>query len=109
METESFQLQRLIPIPKKIGENFLAVIPDHELILLNEQRTIYIPGDQEFVAKCKQLDSLRICEHVQPSYLISEVYCCENRIVRDSIKSLDYKICQFVLFKVNKLVYIQLW
>ena len=57
METENFQLQRLIPIHKKIGKTFLGVIPEHEFILLNEQRTIYVPGDQEFVTKCKILDS----------------------------------------------------
>ena len=109
VETENFQLQRLIPIPKKIGKTFLAIIPEHEFILLNEQRTIYVPGDQEFVANCKKLDSLRICKRVQPSYLISEVYTCENQIVRNSIKSLDYKICQFSPFKINELVYLQLY
>ena len=52
---------------------------------------------------------MRICKRVQPSYLTSEVYTCENQIVRNSIKSLDYKICQFSPFKINKLVYLQLY
>ena len=54
-------------------------------------------------------DSLRICKRFQPSYLISEVYTCENQIVRNIIKSLDYKMCQLSPFKINKLVYIQLY
>ena len=47
LETETYQVHHPIPIPKKIQNTFLAVIPEHDYILLDEQRTLYVPSDKK--------------------------------------------------------------
>ena len=49
-----------------------------------------------------------MCKRLQPTYLISETNTCENQIIRASVKTLDYKICQVSPFKIELLVYITL-
>ena len=60
---------------------------------------------QKHYAKC---DTVRICQCLQPTYLISETHTCENQIIRASIKTLGYKICHVSPFKIEYLTYLTL-
>ena len=108
LEDDQFQIQHLIPIPQKRGINFVAPIPRDEYILINEQRTVYVPTDKNLLNDCKNYDKIKICQRSQPTYLISETHTCENQIIRASIKSLDYKICQVSPFRIESLTYFTL-
>ena len=70
LETETYQVHHLIPIPKKIQNTFLAVIPEHDYILLVEQRTLYVPSDEKTINDCKKLDKAYVCKRVQPIHLV---------------------------------------
>ena len=108
LETETYQVHHLIPIPKKIQNTFLAVIPEHDYILLDEQRTLYVPSDEKTINDCKKLDKAYVCKRAQPIHLVSETESCENLIIRSSIKRLNQQNCQFSPFRVNEIVFIQL-
>ena len=94
MEADQFQVQHLISIPQKRGLNFVAPIPRDDYILVNEQKTVYVPTDKNLLQNCKNYEKTKICPKLQPTYLISKTHTCENQIIRASIKSLDYRMCK---------------
>ena len=108
LETETYQVHHLIPIPKKIQNAFLVVIPEHDYILLDEQKTLYVPSDEKTINVCKKPDNVYVCNRAQSIHLVSEIDSCENFINRSSIKRLNKKNCQFSPFRVNEIVFIQL-
>ena len=105
---DKFEIQHLIPILQKRGINFVAPIPRDECILIDEQRTIYLPTDKNLLNDCKNYDKVKICQRLQPTYLISKTQAYENQIIRASIKTLDYKVCQVSPIKIELLTYITL-
>ena len=109
LEADQYSVQHLIPIPIKNGKSFLASLPDHEFLFLNDQKTLYVPADKESIKECKLIDTHRICKRSEPTHLLSESYTCETQIIRNSITSLSYKICQFSPFKIKDLVYVPLY
>ena len=54
LETKTYQIHHLIPIPKTIQIAFLAVIPEHDYILLNKKKTLYVPSDEKTINDCKK-------------------------------------------------------
>ena len=109
LEADQCSVQHLIPIPIKNGKSFLASLPDHEFLFLNDQKTLYVPADKESIKECKLIDTHRICKRTQPTHLLSESYTCETQIIGNSITSLSDKICQFSPFKIKDLVYVPLY
>ena len=86
LETEIYQVHHLIPIPKKIQNAFLAVIPKHDYILLTIKKyCMYVVTKK----------SSMIVKN-----LIINVIC--------SIKRLNQQNCQFSPFRVNEILFIQL-
>ena len=109
LEFENFSILQLISIPKTIGNVFLPIIPEHEFLMFNEQKTLYVQTDnKESINNYKNLDVNKICKHKQPSYLVSATHTCDRQIIRRSAKSLGYNFCQMSPFKIYELVYIQL-
>ena len=108
-ETDTLQYLHLIPIPKPHGNTFLAAIPTHEIILINKEKNFYVPGDFTSMKSCKSLGEIKICKRIQPSYFLSEIHSCESELFKSTIKTLDSKICQISVFKIQELVYIPLY
>lgn len=52
IESDNYFTFRLIPIPKKIGNVFLAVIPEHKFSMVNKQKTLYVPTNRETINSC---------------------------------------------------------
>ena len=57
---------------------------------------------------CKNLDELRICKRLKPSYLISETQSCETVILRCQNKEITDQMCQFSVFRILELVFVPL-
>ena len=58
---------------------------------------------------CKGLGEIKICKRIQPSYFLSQIHSCESELFKSTIKTLDSKICQISVFKIQELVYIPLY
>ena len=99
LEADQYSVQHLIPIPVKNGKSFLASLPDHEFLFLNDQKTLYVPADKESIKECKLIDTHRICKRTQPTHLLSESYTCETQIIRNSITALAIKFVSFLRLK----------
>ena len=108
-ETDTLQYLHLIPIPKPPGNTFPAAIPTHEIILINKEKNFYVPGDSTSMKSCKSLGEIKICKRIQPSHFLSEIHSCESELFKSTIKTLDSKICQISVFKIQELVYIPLY
>ena len=80
----------------------------YQYILINEQRTVYVPTNKNLLNDYKDYNKVQICQRFQPTYLISETHTCENQITTASIKSLDYKICQVSPFRIELPTYFTL-
>ena len=64
--------------------HYQNVSPFHDVILTNIEKNMYVPMDLNILQACKNLDELRICKRLQPSYLISETQSCETVIFKAS-------------------------
>lgn len=102
------QTLHLIPIPIQHANGFIAPIPTHEIILVNTEKSFYIPNDMIALQQCKETDDLRVCKRVQPSYLISEVQSCETNILKNQNKIINDHMCQFFAFQIIEVAYILL-
>lgn len=78
----------------KRGLHFVAPIPKNYYILINDQKTVYVPTDRFLLKESKFCDKITIYKRLHPTYLISDTHTCENQIIRAIVKQLDYKICQ---------------
>lgn len=108
-EHNTYTVTRLIPIPFRHGQTFIAIIPESEILLQEENKGSYIPADFHYLeTKCRQHGSRRICERTQPTLLAAEVSSCDNQILRKQEKSLNHRKCITSIFNVNTLVYISL-
>ncbi|XP_051175020.1 uncharacterized protein LOC127290481 [Leptopilina boulardi] len=109
-ETEhgDFQTLHLIPIPIHHGKGFLAPIPSHEIILINNEKSLYVPSDIKLLEKCKKLENQYICKRTQPTYLISEIENCETSIIRNHNKIISDRICEFSVFRIYEIAFIPL-
>ncbi|XP_043461560.1 uncharacterized protein LOC122498077 [Leptopilina heterotoma] len=108
LEYEDLQTLHLIPIPIQHANGFIAPIPTHEIILVNTEKSFYIPSDMFALRQCKETNDLRVCKRVQPSYLISEVQSCETNILKNQNKVINDHMCQFSAFQIIEVVYIPL-
>lgn len=108
LESEKYQIQHLLPIPQKKGLHFIAPIPRDDYVLINDQKTVYVPTDKDILKDCKRCDETVICKRLHPTYLIAETHTCENQIIRATVKQLDFKICQVSPFKIDFLTYLTL-
>ena len=95
MEKEIYKIHHLIPIPIRRGNNFIAVIPNENYVLINDQRTLYIPTSESDLNNCKFLNTIKICKRKNPSYLLAETKSCEMQLIKNSVRTLDNKICHY--------------
>ena len=109
LEPETLRCLHLIPIPKPHGKTFVAAVPTHEIILVNQENSFYVPSDRDLIRDCKHLDNIRMCKRTQPSYLVSEIHSCESELFKSSVKTLDSQVCQISIFQIQELVYIPLY
>ena len=62
LEPETLRCLHLIPIPKPHGKTFVAAVPTHKIIVVNQENNFYVPSDKDLIRDCKHLDNIRICE-----------------------------------------------
>lgn len=108
IEQPNLQTLHLIPIPIRHGRSFIAPIPSHEVILINPEKSFYVPTDFITLQNCKKLENTFICKRVQPSFLVSEIQNCETNIIKSQAKIISDKICEFSVFKISELAFIPL-
>ncbi|XP_043479473.1 uncharacterized protein LOC122509439 [Leptopilina heterotoma] len=108
LEEPTLQTLHLLPIPIRHGTGFIAPIPSHEIILINQERTFFVPSDTTTLKNCKTLEDTYICKRLQPSFLISEVENCETSIVKHRYKTISDKVCDFSVFKISEMAFIPL-
>ena len=109
LEPDTLRCLHLIPIPKPHDETIVAAVPTHEIILVNQENSFYVPSDRGLIRDCKHLDNIRICKRTQPSYLLSEMHSCECKLIKSNIKILDSQVFQISIFQIQELVYIPLY
>ena len=105
MEKEIYKIHHLIPIPIRRGNNFIAVIPNENYVLINDQRTLYIPTSESDLNNCKFLSTIKICKRKNPSYLLAEAKSCETQLIKNSVRTLDNKICQLNVIIIDQTVF----
>lgn len=103
-----FQTLHLIPIPIHHGKGFLAPVPAHKIILINSERSLYIPSDVKLLDNCKKIENHYICKRTQPTYLVSEIENCETSIIKNQNKIISDRICEFSVFRILELAFIPL-
>lgn len=108
LELQNLLTLHFIPIPIRHGNSFIAPNPSHEIILLNAEKSFYIPSDLNTLQNCKKLENQFICKRSQPTFLMSKIHNCEINIIRNYNKIISNKIWEFSVFKISEIVFIPL-
>lgn len=80
LEQEEGIIKHVIPIPEKIHNTFLALIPEHEYLILYKDS--YSPIDTNLLDKCKQINEYKICERRQPNYRLIDTDNCDSSLLK---------------------------
>lgn len=80
LEQEEGMIKRFIPLPERIFETFLAIIPDHEYLISYQDS--FSPTDANLLRECKQIDDYKICERKQPLYKIKDTNTCDSSLLK---------------------------
>ena len=102
LEKEEYTINHVIPIPKKIQNTHIAIIPDHEYLFKFE--TGYVPTDSETLNTCKNLADYKICHRNQPDYRLIDTHNCDASIIRKNQHDVN---CDSSPFKLHSESYIQ--
>ena len=85
LEAEEGTIKHVIPLPERIQETFLALVPDHEYII--SYKDSFSPTDTVLLNKCKQLSEYKICERRQPNYRLTDTDSCDSSLLKRNIKT----------------------
>lgn len=105
LEKEIYKINHLIPIPLRKGDNFITVIPNENYVMINDQRTLYIPTSETDLSYCKLLGITKICKRKNPSYLLAETKSCETQLIKNSVKIINNKMCQINVIFIDQTVF----
>ena len=75
LEAEEGTIKHVIPLPERIQETFLALVPDHEYII--SYKDPFSPTDTVLLDNRKQLSEYKICERRQPNYRLTVTDSCD--------------------------------
>lgn len=108
LEPDDYEIRRLIPIPFKHGNNFVAIIPESEILLINKQHTHYLTADSQYLRNCRTANSVRICKRTQPSLLMTKTDSCDSQVLHRHVNFISHPKCQTSLFSIKEIAYLTL-
>lgn len=107
LELEEFDIFRSIPIPTKVEQNYVTILPSSNMFITNTEKTQYIPlSDQEF-GDCISRDANRvICKQIVPIHNGEDNTCELILLSKPYMKSLPQNCEIRTLPSKNYIIYL---
>lgn len=80
LENAEGSLQHIIPIPEKIHNIHMSLIPNHDYVI--KYKDSYVPTDLQTIQRCKEIDKYKICRRNQPDIMLHDIDTCEASILK---------------------------
>lgn len=94
LELEEFEIYRAIPIPTKVNDKYVTILPSSDLFITNTEKTQYIPLSEQELKNCiKRNTGKFICKQNEPIHNGEENTCELMLLAKPYMQSLP-KNCE---------------